>query len=175
MNIKSIVLLVTISLFAVNAMAASKAISEQQILQAQQEWGQGIVIIGKAKLDGKDYKSAAKAHIEKLYDYSNGRVLFKPTKAKNDQFRQTFGEALSYFVTGEVSEDDGFAINPWTKVRFDNHDISIHGDVAFAMGNYYFTTTDNKEVKVEYTFGYRLDEAGQLRIVLHHSSLPFSA
>lgn len=175
MNIKSLILLVAFSLFAVNAMSASQAISKQQILEAQQEWGQGIVNIGKAKLNAKDYKEAAKAHIKKLYDYSSGRVLFKPTKASKDQFRETFGEALSYFVTGEVGEDDGFAINPWTKVRFDNHDISVYGDVAFAMGNYFFTTTENQEVKVEYTFGYRLDEQGKLRIVLHHSSLPFDA
>ena len=44
-----------------------------------------------------------------------------------------------------------------------------------AMGNYFFTTTEGDEVKVEYSFGYAPDENGDLKIVLHHSSLPFSA
>ena len=43
------------------------------------------------------------------------------------------------------------------------------------MGNYFFTDTDGNEVKVEYTFGYMLDDQGSLRINLHHSSVPFSA
>ena len=48
----------------------------------------------------------------------------------------------------------------------------IHGSTAQAMGNYFFTDPDGNEVKVEYTFGYVQDEAGALRINLHHSSMP---
>lgn len=148
-------------------------ITTQMILDAQKEWGDGIVAIGKAKTDGGDYKKAAKVHIDTLYDYQSGPVLFKPTKASDDQFRETFSQAHSYFVTGEVKEDGGFAINPWTKVRFDNHKMYIEDDIAMAMGNYYFTTPEGEEVKVEYTFGYRLD-GDDLKIILHHSSLPYS-
>merc|ERR1719253_184539 len=43
------------------------------------------------------------------------------------------------------------------------------------MGNYYFTDTSEKETKVEYTFGYWRDETGAIRIVLHHSSLPYNS
>ena len=43
-----------------------------------------------------------------------------------------------------------------------------------AMGNYFFTGPDGKEVKVEYTFGYVKDSAGNLKINLHHSSLPYA-
>ena len=43
------------------------------------------------------------------------------------------------------------------------------------MGNYFFTAPDGTEAKVEYTFGYAVDEAGELRIQLHHSSLPASS
>ena len=42
------------------------------------------------------------------------------------------------------------------------------------MGNYYFTTADGSEVKVEYTFGLEQMADGDLKIVLHHSSLPFT-
>merc|ERR1712107_751934 len=41
----------------------------------------------------------------------------------------------------------------------------------FVSGNTEFP--DGKETKVEYTFGYFRDSEGQLRINLHHSSLPF--
>lgn len=155
--------------------ATAGVLTEDKIREAQNKWAQGIVRIGEAKLGGGDYRSEAQKLLDSLYDYNNGEVLFKPTKAKNDQFRETFEEAHSYFVTGVVEEDDGFAINPWKQVRFDNHDIMIHDDFAVAMGNYFFTTLDEQEVKVEYTFGYRLDEQGDLKIVLHHSSLPFGS
>lgn len=152
----------------------SAGITESMVFDAQDRWGKGIVQIGRAKIDGGDYRAAAAQHIKELYDYQHGPVLFKPTKAKYDQFRQTFEEAHSYFVKGIIKEDGGFAINPWKKVRFENHKVLIDNDMALAMGNYYFTTIDNQEVKVEYTFGYRLDDSNQLKIVLHHSSLPFS-
>ena len=48
--------------------------------------------------------------------------------------------------------------------------------LAIAMGNYVFTcATTNKEVKVEYTFGYKRNEDGKARIFLHHSSVPYKA
>ena len=54
------------------------------------------------------------------------------------------------------------------KVRFENTGF-IEESRAIAMGNYFFTTTDGVEVKVEYTFGYIL-VAGELKlmyIILH--------
>ena len=60
----------------------------------------------------------------------------------------------------------------WTSVRFENSDVIIDGNTALAMGNYFFTAPDGAEVKVEYTFGYILDDDGKLRIQLHHSSMP---
>ena len=42
------------------------------------------------------------------------------------------------------------------------------------MGNYFFTDLNGDESKVEYTFGYVKDEEGNLKIGVHHSSLPFS-
>ena len=163
---------VTMALTAANASA--NQITEDMITDAQSRWAQGIVSIGEAKLSNQDYAAYAEKMISELYDYEKYGVLFKPTKAKSDQFRETFEEAHSYFVTGVVNEDNGFAINPWTNVRFDNHDILVMDDIALAMGNDFFTTINNKEVKVEYTFGYRLDESGDVKIVLHHSSLPFN-
>ena len=127
-------------------------------------------------IEKQDFTAVAKQHIDTLYAYDISPVLFKPTKAAKDQFRGTKETALSYFVAtnGACSEDKGFAIQPWTKVRFENTDIITTNNSALAMGNYYFTNTEGSEVKVEYTFGYILDPDQNLRINVHHSSIPYS-
>ena len=141
---------------------------------AQKAWGEGIVAIANAHKNDGDYVSIASNHINTLYAYQMGPVLFKPTLAAIDQFRPTFDTALSYFVASNNAcpEDKGFAIKGWTNVRFENSEVIIDGGTALAMGNYYFTDPQGAEVKVEYTFGYIEDEQGNLRIQLHHSSMP---
>ena len=153
------------------------AITAEEVAQAQQTWGEGIVAIGKAHTDGGDFVAAAENHLDTLYAFEAGPVLFKPTKAAEQQFRMDREGALSYFVGGNdnYGEDHGFAIHPWTNVRFENQATYLHGDYAVAMGNYFFTETDGNVVKVEYTFGYFKTDAGNLKINLHHSSVPFSA
>tara|TARA_B100000214_G_scaffold115640_1_gene81680 strand:+ start:51 stop:524 length:474 start_codon:yes stop_codon:yes gene_type:complete len=141
---------------------------------AQHAWGEGIVAIATAHSTGGDYVEVARNHVETLYAYGLTAVLFKPTLAVIEQFRPTFDSALSYFVASNnvCPEDKGFAIKGWTKVRFENTDIIVQETTALAMGNYYFTSPDGDEVKVEYTFGYIVDPSGNLRIQLHHSSMP---
>lgn len=156
--------------------AASAAITVEEVDAARQAWGEGIVNIGKVSTEGGDVRQAATDHINTFYAYEDGsEVLFKPTLAAEDQFRGTFDEALSYFIGTEGSEDKGFAIKPWTNVRWENEGTIIDGDSAMAMGNYYFTDTDGNDTKVEYTFGYEKNDAGEVVINLHHSSVPFSA
>ena len=157
-----------------SAATAAQPITEAEVLAAQKAWGEGIVAIGKAFTDHGDYAAAAQKHLDTLYGYDAGPVLFKPTKAAEDQFRETEEQALSYFVKGIVPEDKGFAINPWTNVRFDNHQIVLDGPMAIAMGNYYFTDPKGTETKVEYVFGYKKADDGRVLITLHHSSLPYA-
>ena len=149
-------------------------ISVAEVEGAQQAWGEGIVAIAAAHTSGGDFVDLAPNHVNTLYAYQMGPVLFKPTLAAIDQFRPTFDTALSYFVAsnGACPEDKGFAIKGWTNVRFENSDVIIGDNTALAMGNYFFTAPDGSEVKVEYTFGYIEDEKGKLRIQLHHSSMP---
>ena len=159
---------------ALSSTANAGSISKDDVLEAQQAWADGIVRISNVYLEEGDYRKAAKQHIKDLYAYDQSEVLFKPTLASDDQFRESFDEALSYFVGGKIDEDKGFAIHPWQAVRFGEQQIITNGEVAMAMGNYYFTPVDSdEEVKVEYTFGYLLTEDGELRINVHHSSLPF--
>ena len=164
--------------FALSMLTASAAvadgISEQDVIDAQTAWRDGIVAIASEHTSGGDYAERAKEHIETLYAYGDTAVMFKPTLAAEDQFRETFDEALSYFIGTEGSEDSGFAIKGWTKVRFESNGIFTSHDAATAMGNYFFTGPDGNETKVEYSFGYVKDDEGNLKINLHHSSLPYN-
>ena len=152
-------------------------ITVADVEDAQRKWGDGIVRIATAHRSGGNYTEIATEHVERLYAYDRSEVLFKPTMASIDQFRPTFETALSYFVAsnGACEEDTGFAIKGWTSVRFENSGFLINDSNAIAMGNYFFTGEDGSETKVEFTFGYIPDEASNLRIVLHHSSLPASS
>jgi len=155
---------------------AATKITQKEIFQAQKTWGQGVVHIGKVYRQHGNYKKAAEQLVNQLYAYQLGPVLFKPTKATKQPFRLTKEGAISYFVGGnkQFPEDKGFALEPWTHVRFHNAGVFIDGNYAVAMGTYYFTPLKGKPVKVEYTFGYIKDKKGHLKINLHHSSLPYS-
>lgn len=165
----ALITLTATSAYAGECSSGHHKITKGEITALQKAWGDGIVAIGKAE----DHKKAALEHINTLYAYDLGPVLFKPTKAAQVQFRDTKDEALSYFVGGKEPEDKGFALAPFTKVRFENHGMAIDCDTALAQGNYYFTKTDGQEIKVEYSFGYVEDKNGHLKINLHHSSLPY--
>jgi len=154
--------------------AHAAPITEAEVQAAQKVWGEGIVAIGNAYSSKKDYKTLATSHVNSLYAYDEGTVLFKPTKAAEQQFRLNKQDAISYFVTGVVKEDHGFALQPWSNVRFENADIIIDGDSAVAMGNYFFTDANTgKEAKVEYTFGYVRGDDDKLLINVHHSAFPY--
>ena len=142
----------------------------------QKEWAESIISIGNTFSNNGNYKSEAEQTLKKLYAFDICNVLFKPTFASKNQFRNSFEDALSYFVGGNIEEDNGFAIKPWLKIRFSDSKIVISQNTAISMGNYFFTSVNDKknETKVEYTFGYIKDSNGKLRINLHHSSIPHS-
>lgn len=150
-------------------------ISKEQVLKAQNNWGAGVVKIGSLKDSRTECENYASDFLDELYAFELGAVSFKPTKCEIEQFRPTKAEALSYFIAGDdraCDEDKGFAIQPWTKVRFENANIILEEKRAIAMGNYFFTDVDGNEAKVEYTFGYKLVD-GALKIDVHHSSFPY--
>ena len=98
-------------------------VTKEQVIEVQNEWGAGVVKIGSLKPDRSNCESFTSEFLDKLYAFGNGPVLFKPTKCSLEQFRPSKAEATSYFIAGDdrsCEEDKGFAINPWTKVRFEN-------------------------------------------------------
>tara|TARA_B100000575_G_scaffold240895_1_gene203763 strand:- start:36 stop:488 length:453 start_codon:yes stop_codon:yes gene_type:complete len=146
------------------------------IREYQIKWANGIVELGKTKGDIVNSKKLATDFINSLYNFKNGTVQFKPTKASEFQFRNDFNSALSYFIGSNPSfaEDAGFALNPWVNVEFKNDSINVFDNLGLAMGNYFFTDLKGEKTKVEYSFVYRR-EGESLKIILHHSSLPYSS
>jgi len=158
--------------------------TRKEVEDAQEAWAGAIKRISRVYLEGGDYVAAAGQAAGELYGYGETKVLFKPTKAADQPFRPEASDAMSYFVgydavEGGYPEDGGFAINGgkgWSDVRFENHEIDLNSGVAMAMGTYYFTSAeDGSETKVEYTFGYKKNADGKVRIFLHHSSVPYVA
>ena len=153
-------------------------ITKDEVLKAQKKWAEALIEIGKLKDKRESCISVTSEAIDRLYAFDICDVLFKPTRATDVQFRNSKESALSYFIGGnkEFPEDTGFALQPWEKVEFDNAGgILLYEKTAVAMGNYFFTETGTGAVKkVEYTFGYVKAPDGNLKINLHHSSVPFS-
>tara|TARA_B100000212_G_scaffold241481_1_gene184043 strand:- start:136 stop:615 length:480 start_codon:yes stop_codon:yes gene_type:complete len=146
-----------------------------EIIEAQELWAQNVIEIGDLYTKNKDYKSKANIFVKEFYAFDVGEVLFKPTLASEKQFRYTYDDALSYFIGGHISEDNGFALKPWKEINFGERKITILNEIALSMGNYFFHSVDGSDVvKVEFTFGYVKDKDNNLLINLHHSSMPYT-
>merc|ERR1719506_2693794 len=165
--------------------AVKPSVTEEEVLACQAAWASSIKAISKVYKEGGDFVQRAADAAGELYGYGYSNVLFKPTKALEERFRPSGESAMSYFVgaknvgTDGIAEDGGFAINGgkgWSDVVFSNHQIDLNGNIAVAMGTYDFTdATDGSKTTVEYTFGYKKNRDGKVRIFLHHSSVPYSA
>ena len=93
---------------------------------------------------------------------------------------------MSYFIGGDKRFDDlGFAIgnkpdsetgqrSPWAKAWTENAVIRLDGDTATSMGWMYSKDEAGNVSKVDKTWTWRKDDDGNLRIVVHHSSTPYS-
>ena len=152
-------------------------ITEEDVIAAQVAWTKAIIGITKVYKEGGDFVAAAGYCAGVLYGYGHSKVLFKPTRATNNPFRPKAEDAMAYFVGANAmdnhkfdGEDNGFAINGgqgWSRVVFRNHDIDLNGNTAVAMGDYVFTNaTSGAENRVEYTFGYKTNDDGNMRIFL---------
>lgn len=155
-------------------------ITVAEVEAAQRAWGNALVAIS-TEYDSKGFDAAKKlagAVLDGAYGYGMGPVLFKPTLTLAPQtFRTTRDGALAYFVGGDKTypNDTGFALKSWRQYKIDNAGIVITGNSAISMGNVTLTDAKGNVTTVDKTWGYVRDGAGNLRIVLHHSSLPFKA
>jgi hypothetical protein len=161
--------------------SSSTLITQAEVLAAHKAWADGLVLIA-TTYEQKGYSEAKKVAQDVLdvaYGYAKGiPVCFKPTLASGEQtFRLTNEGALSYFVGGDEKypNDAGFAIQGWRKVESYPAGILLLGDTALSTGNVHCIDQNGKRVIVDKTWGYKKDDEGKVRIILHHSSLPYSA
>lgn len=153
-------------------------ISDTDLANATTAWGEGIISLSQAyEAHGiTQAKEVAGALLDRLYGFELGPVLFKPTLSGGVQtFRTDKDGALSYFVGHNPAypADTGFGIKYWREVHAETAAQFIDGDVAMWMGWVSFINKENELVKVDKSFGYKQTPEGALKIVLHHSSLPF--
>jgi hypothetical protein len=159
--------------------AGHNPLTEAEVLQAQQAWGEALIAISQAYTTGNREQAVQQARevLDAAYGYSQGPVLFKPTLASGETtFRTEYEGALAYFVGGDPAfpDDNGFALKGWEAFEFENAGVFINGDLALTMGNVMLTDASGNVTTVDKTWGFQRDQDGNLRIVLHHSSLPFT-
>lgn len=173
-----------LALFAISAHAKevpilNTNITEAEIEAAQKAWGAALIQISTDYKEGglEKAKATAEAVLDAAYGYNLGPVLFKPTLTVAPQtFRPTKEGALAYFVGGNADypDDSGFALKGWAKYEFENSAIHITADLALTMGKVRITNDKGEVTEVDKTWGFKRDDQGNLRVVLHHSSLPYT-
>merc|ERR1711988_1450961 len=86
--------------------AVPEAITEAEVRAAQNLWSESIKKISAAYLNKEDFKSVAGQAAGDLYAYGHANVLFKPTKAKDTQFRPMAADAMgNYYFTDATAGD----------------------------------------------------------------------
>ena len=153
-------------------------INGKDMNDARNAWGDGVILISETfnKKGIEEATIIAKKILQDLYAFELGPILFKPTLSSGNQtFRSNLEGALSYFVgnNSKYPMDDGFGINSWHKFESETSDIFIEGDIALWMGWVTLTNGNGDIIKVDKSWAYKKMSNGNLKIVLHHSSLPY--
>ncbi|QTN18462.1 phosphoribosyl-AMP cyclohydrolase [Brevundimonas sp. AJA228-03] len=158
---------------------AAAPITVAEVEAAQRAWGDALVAIAtEYKANGQVAATRLAGQVlDTAYGYNLGPVAFKPTLAYGDTtFRATRESALAYFVGGNsrFPGDTGFALKGWRSYEIDNAVVVINGTTAISTGNVMLTNDAGEVTTVNKTWGWVRDANGALRIVLHHSSLPYA-
>ena len=162
----------------------NNTITVNEVLEAQRGWCSALLAISDAYQKGGFKAAEVKASgvIDAAYAYQYGPVAFKPTYATGEgTFRLDRAGALAYFVgpdpaIKQFGKDQGFATyRHWKSCKIVDEVVQLFGQTANTMG--FVKVVDSKGVEgmVEKTWTFLRTPDGSIRIVLHHSSAPFSA
>jgi hypothetical protein len=144
--------------------------NESKIKEFLDSWTKGVIEIGKAYSKKEDFEKEALKFLSEHYAFKTQKILFKPTFTKEKIFRNSLEDALSYFVKGKFSEDNGFALKPWGEVNLQELNILNEKNLSTAMGTLSFKpVSSNEKTLVAFTFVFCLEE-GEIKIKIHHSS-----
>ena len=153
-------------------------INEKDLNDVLNAWGDGIILISKT-YDEKGFdetSKVAKKILQNLYAFELGPILFKPTLSTGNQtFRSNLEGALSYFIGNNTKypNDDGFGIKSWHKFESKTSETFIENNIAIWMGSVTLTKKNGNILKVDKSLAYKKLSNGKLKIILHHSSLPY--
>jgi|TARA_B100001094_G_scaffold332567_1_gene405218 hypothetical protein len=146
--------------------------SSNEIEHFLNSWNDGVIEIGRVYLEGGDYEKCAEKFISSHYAFDHEEVLFKPTFTKEVIFRNSKELALSYFIGGDIPEDNGFALKPWGKIKLEELNAIEENNLIVAMGTLSMKPVNMEEnTMIAFTFLLvNIDDS--LKIKVHHSS-PF--
>ena len=133
-------------------------------------WKDGVIDIAIAYQEGIDYREKARTFIETHYAFDIGEVLFKPTFTNDVVFRNNLEDALSYFVSGDISEDSGFAIKPWADIKTSEVSFILEDNLCAVMGVLNLKPLNSEdETRIAFTF-ILVKDNDKFKIKVHHSS-----
>ena len=168
-----------------NLQVFDNTITLNEVLAAQKGWCAGLLAINKAYQKGgyDAAKSVAVDVIDGAYAYQFGPVAFKPTYTRGEStFRQDRAGAIAYFVGPDPSikrfgKDQGFATyRNWTSCKIVDDVVQLFGQTANTMGYIEIVDAKGGVARPEKTWTFwKPKHGGNIRIVLHHSSVPFDA
>ena len=155
-------------------------ISKEEVANAIEDWAKGLFEIG-AEFQANGYAKArvvAEKFIIDTYNYQQDEgTAFKPTVAdQSDSWRNTFDEALSYFVGGDPDypTDKGFALAGWKFMEKKAEAEIPSCDTYTWCGKVTLKDNNGNTAVVDKTWVFKKDGNGKVRITLHHSSLPYT-
>ena len=167
-----------------NLQVFDNTITLNEVLDAQKGWCAALLDINKAYQKGgyDAAKSVAVDVIDGAYAFQFGPVAFKPTYTRvENTFRQDRAGAIAYFVgpdpsISRFSKDQSFATyRNWTSRKIVDDVVQLMGQTANTMGYIEIVDAKGGLARPEKTWTFWKPKNGSIRIILHHSSLPFDA
>ena len=150
-------------------------ITEQALAAARQTWGDALIAISTA-FDQRGIDAArtvAGAALDTAYGLTPGPFcLSRRWPTETDGTIPTAPLPTSLAIATITQMTAVLALKAGD-LSFHKPLVTYTGDVAMWMGSVTFTDKNGTVLKVDKSWGYKMDQAGTLRIVLHHSSLPY--
>lgn len=152
-----------------------KPISKSEIIAFQKAYGVSFNAISQSIENNSYYETAAKKHIDKNYNLSEGKVMFKIGHNDDEPYRYNYDGILSYLIgkNKEFPNDQGIAKENWRKMEWKNDGIIYEGnDLAIVMGKVKMVKEDNEELSQNFTMFLKKNTQGELKLVAHKITIP---
>ena len=144
--------------------------NNNDVIKFLNSWKDGVINIGNKFLEDSNYVDEAELFLDQHYAFNQTKVLFKPTFTKEIIFRNDKQSALSYFINGDIDEDNGFAIKPWKSIDALDVHFMLEDKISVVMGVLRLKPlNESGDTKIAFTFVLDTFD-GDIKIKVHHSS-----